>query len=168
MKGDRRGAAAARHYPRKLRQPVTERSQLVVDRDPQRLEGAGRRVDVARPGLARDRGGNDLGELARGRDPIAAPRGVDGARDRSRVPPLAAGPRAPASSSASACPPPPRVPSRMTFPGAAASSEAVSRRSTGWWANPFICAAHAAAPPEQRRAPPPPSGARRGRVLRRP
>src|SRR5205823_12857222 len=40
-------------------------------------------MDVARPGLARDRGGNDLRQLARVRDPLAGPRAVDGARDRT-------------------------------------------------------------------------------------
>src|SRR5439155_457491 len=151
------------------------RSQLVVDRDPQRLERAGRRMDIARPGLARDRGGNDLRQLARIRDPLAGPRPVDGARDRTGEPLLAErleDPRqrlrVPFVEPLAQGPPPPRVPSRMTLPGAAASSEAVSRRSTVWWANPFICAGHAAARPEPRRPPPPPSGPRRDRVLRRP
>src|SRR5438270_11840055 len=46
-------------------------------------------MDVARPGLARDRGGNDLRQLARIRDPLAGPRPVDGARDRTGEPLLA-------------------------------------------------------------------------------
>ena len=73
------GLSTAR--PRKRR---GELGELLVDEDAQRLERAGRRMDLAGPGAhdARD----DVGERARGRIGASRARGDDGAGDGARMP----------------------------------------------------------------------------------
>ena len=61
--------------------------ELVVDRDPQGLEDAGRRVD--RPPLAGDAPADELGEPPGGRDRLDPPRLDDPPGDPAAVPLLA-------------------------------------------------------------------------------
>ena len=61
--------------------------QFLVHEQPQRLEGARRRMDRAR--LAVHDAADDVGERAGGEDRIFLPLGDDGARDRARMPLLA-------------------------------------------------------------------------------
>ena len=75
---DRQAAAGLQRALRRVQRPG-ELAELVVDRDPERLEGAGGGVDA---GLGPDVAGDELREFGRGLDPPAPAALDDAARER--------------------------------------------------------------------------------------
>src|SRR5262245_16652842 len=67
------------------RKRLLELAQLVVDGDPERLEGALRRMAVPEPGRRRDRGADDVDEVAGALDRLLAASPADRTRDLLRV-----------------------------------------------------------------------------------
>src|SRR5439155_8606681 len=92
VEADHRKPSAGPQQLERRRQRGLERSELLVDRDPQRLEDALRRMPVAEPRRRGNRRPDRLDEIARPLERLLAPPPDDRPRDLPRVPLLAVPP----------------------------------------------------------------------------